>query len=125
MSFADPMTDTHGGPPEFGILNFRPTAVTSPPEFTEQATIDAMRNLQVLPSDLVPHDPPEVDDVVRRLHLTMELERRRYETINQIKIERNRLLALAGDAPMPPPARISTKRSPSGDLPFLRVSVSI
>jgi hypothetical protein len=77
-SLENVMVDGARPPSEFGILNLKRNSITAPPEFTEQATIDAMHNLQILPRDLVPQDPPEIDDHVLRLHLTIELERRRY-----------------------------------------------
>jgi hypothetical protein len=98
-NFEHPMVDTSPSPspsplppPNFGILNLVPNSITTPPEFTEPATLEAMRNLQIHPRDLVPQDPPPIDDLVLRLHLAIEFERRRYETISKIIAERNRVL---------------------------------
>jgi hypothetical protein len=66
----------------------------------------------------------------RKRCFIVELERRRHEMINQFIIERNRLLACAGDTLAAPPARMCNKRSsdeeetvaPSGPC-FLRASL--
>lgn len=82
--------------PEFGILDFQPNSVTSPPVFTEKATLAAMRNLNVEAKDLVPMDLLDSgrdDNSVMRLQVTIELERRRFETIEKIITERNKILA--------------------------------
>jgi hypothetical protein len=71
-----------------------------------------MHNVQILPRDLVSQEPPKVDNLVLQLHLTIEFKRRRYETINQIIMERNRILARADAAP--PRARRVRKRSHRG-----------
>jgi hypothetical protein len=97
---------------DFGILNLKPNSVTAPPEFTELATLQAMRNLKIIPGDLVPQDPPQVDDLVLRLHLTIELERRRYETINRIIAERNRILSNPIVAPVLPRQRKRVRKRP-------------
>jgi hypothetical protein len=52
-----------------------------------------MHNLNVLPEDLVPREPQDTDDVVMRVQLSMELERRRFEIIEKIMAERNRILS--------------------------------
>jgi hypothetical protein len=79
--------------PCFGILNIDPKSITAAPTFSEEATLTAMRNLNVFPEDLVPRPPPEADDVVTRLHVAMELERRRFAIIEKIMAERNRILS--------------------------------
>jgi hypothetical protein len=85
----------------------------APPEFTEAATIDAMHSLQILPEDLVPQEPPEDEDLELRLELTIELDRRRYERISQIVMERNRILEEAITPPTP--QKRSRERSPEED----------
>jgi hypothetical protein len=79
--------------PKFGILDLHPQTIRSPPQFTEEATIAAMRNLNVAPEDLIPQDP-DIEDIPLRVSTKLELERRRYETIQEILAERNRILSL-------------------------------
>jgi hypothetical protein len=79
--------------PGFGILDLQPQDIHAPPQFTEEATIAAMRNLNVAPEDLVPQEP-NISDVPLRVNTKLELERRRYQTIQNILAERNRILAL-------------------------------
>jgi hypothetical protein len=73
----------------FGILNITPNAITSPPEFKEPATLQAMANLKLLPSDLVCPDFS-----ASPLEVTIELERRRLKAIQRIIVERGRIVAL-------------------------------
>jgi hypothetical protein len=82
-----------GSNPDFGILDLKPQEIHEPPQFTENATIVAMRNLNVSPEDLVPQEP-EISDIPLRVSTKLELERRRYQTIQNILAERNRILEL-------------------------------
>lgn len=81
-----------------GILDISPQNIKEPPQFTEQATIEAMNNLEVVPNDLVPLNFKQSesfnDDSPMRLQITLELERQRLEKIEKIIKERNRLLSL-------------------------------
>ena len=79
----------------FGILDFEPHSVTSPPHFTEEATLEAMHNLHVLPEDLVPRGRPEFGngDLAKKMKFTIEMEKKRYSTIEKIITERNRILS--------------------------------
>ena len=80
----------------FGILDFEPHGVTSPPHFTEAATLEAMHKLHVLPEDLVPRGVPEFGsgDLAKRMRFTIEMEKKRYATIEKLISERNKILGL-------------------------------
>jgi hypothetical protein len=81
--------------PTFGILDVDPDSITAPPQFSEEATVNAMRNLQLLAEDLVPHKAADTSDPELQVQVSRELERRRRELIGHVVAERNRLV----DAP--------------------------
>ena len=104
----------------FGILDLQPNSITEPPEFTEQETLEAMRNLHVLPSDLVPTNIETIsgfdDNPSMKIQVTLELERRRFKTIENIIQERNRLVNIVPEAVQIPkdlPPEILSKLQPS------------
>lgn len=79
----------------FGILDIQPNRIQTPPKFTEEATISAMRNLGIQPNDLVPSSGRSFDDSDNssmKFQIAIEMEKRRFEAIEKIIAERNRIL---------------------------------
>ena len=81
-------------PSYFGILDVRPDRIKEPPRFTEPATLEAMSNLGILSSELVPKDPTEYaeKDLSIQIQIQIELEKRRLATIERIITERQLIL---------------------------------
>ncbi|OHS97661.1 hypothetical protein TRFO_36113 [Tritrichomonas foetus] len=99
----------------FGIMDLKPNMVNKPPVFTEEATLEAMRKLKILPEDLVPQDAKNEIEITEglknptthmeseinhysenssmRFQISIELERRRFETISKIIEERNKIIS--------------------------------
>jgi hypothetical protein len=100
-------------PPSFGILDVDPDTITTPPHFSEEATVTAMRNLQVLSEDLVPHKSTDTANPEFQAQVSQELERRRRDLICKIVAERNRLLDEPPQSPLSPQIpRVRKKRTP-------------
>ena len=70
-----------------GILDIKPSEILSPPEFTEEATLLAMKNLSILPEELVLSDESKL-----KLQEALDAEKKRFELIRQIVKERNRII---------------------------------
>ena len=81
-------------PQYFGILDIDPQKIKEAPRFTEPATLEAMVNLGVISSDLVPAKINEVEgeDPALFEEIRDELERRRLATIEKIIAERNAVI---------------------------------
>lgn len=73
-------------PSLYGINDIDPMTITTPPEFLENETRQAMLNLNVSPDDLVINSSSNLDDQDTAL-----LEQKRIETFNKVVEERNRL----------------------------------
>lgn len=84
---------------KFGILDIQADSICTPPQFTEETTISAMKNLGISPDDLVliSERPDELSSVSEnsgmRVQLNNELEKKRLEAIEKIIEERNRIIA--------------------------------
>ena len=78
----------------FGILDVRPDKIKEPPRFTEPATLEAMTNLGILSTDLVPKDPAEYEpnNIPLQIQIQIELERKRLATFERIITERQLIL---------------------------------
>lgn len=96
---------------DFGILDIRAESIKTPPQFTEEATIMAMKNLGISADDLVllssrtDAGTTFSDDSEMKLQIMNELEKKRFEAIEKVIEERNRILMMA-DTKVPIPKTI-------------------
>ena len=80
------------------ILDINPRMVNKTPYFLEVETNEALKNLNINESDLVPvdlkddYEPPKTP--VSKMNVFIELERQRLNTIQQVINERNRLVSI-------------------------------
>ena len=81
-------------PQYYGILDFDPDTAKEAPRFTEPATLEAMVNLGIISSDLVPAKISDFEgqDPVVFNEIKEELEKRRLATIQKIIAERNAVI---------------------------------
>ena len=80
----------------YGILQFDPSKCDSPPIFNEQLTIEAMQKVGVDANDLVKLSPSEMKKIPgnerTQMQIINEIEKRRLDTIDQIKEARQQLI---------------------------------
>lgn len=83
---------------KIGILDIQADSIQTPPVFTEESTISAMKNLGISPDDLVSinyrtDDPVNVsEDSGMKIQIINELENKRLEAIKKIIAERERII---------------------------------
>ncbi|OHT10173.1 hypothetical protein TRFO_20644 [Tritrichomonas foetus] len=102
-------------PETFGILDINPNSITEPPCFTEPATLVALSNLKVNPSDLVPiFNRISVDHQEENFKNNIDLEMKRFDLIQNIINERNRILDYNDMKKIEKPSRNIEKKKKKG-----------
>ena len=80
----------------YGLLDIIPFSIKTPPEFTEPESIEALKNLNVLPKDLVidnlSNNSMLENNPMLRMKMSIELEKKRLELIEKLINERNRII---------------------------------
>ena len=79
----------------FGILDMSPNSITEPPVFTEPATLVALHNLKISPEQLIPYNHGG-DHSEKSFVSGIEHEMQRFDLIQQVINERNRILDISG-----------------------------
>jgi len=107
-----------------GILDVLPDSIVEPPDFTEEATVEAMNNLGIHSEDLVPKHV-DGNDEITQIQVAIELEKKRLQYFENIIAERDKIIETSEDTKsVAKSKRTKKKKKKTKKLPKLTDNLS-